>query len=68
MTPKQQKVYEYIVSYTAKNGREPSTLIIAKHFNVSHQSIQQHIKSLFKKQYLRKREYIPQGEYEVVHR
>lgn len=39
MTPSQERVYNYILTYHKKHGVVPSTITTAKHFKVSKQAI-----------------------------
>jgi len=68
MSPKQKKIYNYIVRYNKKHGHTPSTLDIARQFQNTSQYIQEVIDILAERGYLKKIKVVPRGHYEVIHR
>lgn len=58
MTPTQEKIYKYILTYYKKHGEVPSTVTVGRNLGVSHQSVHNHYKELIKQGKLKKNEEI----------
>ncbi len=58
MTPTQEKIYKYIITYYKKHGKVPSTVVAGTDLGVSHQSVHNHYKDLIKHGKLKKNEEI----------
>lgn len=49
LTKKQQELEDYILLYTNKHGKEPTLIVLAKHFKKSIPTIQQHRQAIREK-------------------
>jgi predicted transcriptional regulator len=65
MTPRQQEIYTYILTFKAENRYVPNNMQIAKQFGTTHQSVQQIIGQLIKKGYLEPRKQARAGAYVI---
>lgn len=61
LTDKQKNVFEFIKNFHSENAMMPTVREIAKHFNLSIGSIQQHLRALLSKNYLVKRGSLSRG-------
>ncbi len=61
LTPKQKKIYDYVLDYCSKNTYSPSLKEIANHFEKSVPTIHQYIKALIKKGFLKKKKGAARG-------
>lgn len=64
MTPQQTKTLTFIVGYQKQYGYVPSTIISAKYFKVTHQTMAKHYKALISLGKLKKKEKV--SHFEVV--
>ena len=61
LTDKQKNVFEFIKKFHSENAMMPTVREIAKHFNLSIGSIQQHLRALLAKNFLVKRGSLSRG-------
>ena len=61
LTDKQKNVFEFIKQFHSENAMMPTVREIAKHFNLSIGSIQQHLRALLAKNFLVKRGSLSRG-------
>jgi hypothetical protein len=68
MTPTQQKIYTYILEYKEKYGVVPSTVVTARKFKTSQQTVHDHYTALVKIGKLKKiKKVVATPHFEVVH-
>lgn len=67
LSPKQSEILAYIEQEVARSGRPPTYRDIARHFGGAVGTVQDHVKALVKKGFLRKSEGVARG-LELAHR
>lgn len=61
VTPKQKKVFDFIVSYTAKHGYAPSLEEIGDEYGLAISTVHQHVTALKTKGFLKRENFQPRG-------
>jgi predicted transcriptional regulator len=55
MTPTQEKIYKYILTYYKKHGEVPNARIVREHFKITRQAVEQHYMALIKAKVIKKK-------------